>query len=64
MEMYYLERACEVQMQVLATGRPIELPSEDLCERTARQSAHFAHGKYEWPALLRLVEKKAPDFSS
>jgi len=64
MAMYYLERACKVQMQVLATGRPIELPSEELCERTARQSAHFAHGKYEWPALLRLVEKKAPDFSS
>jgi ribulose-5-phosphate 4-epimerase/fuculose-1-phosphate aldolase len=64
MEMYYLERACKVQMQVLASGRPIELPSEELCERTAKQSEAFAHGKYEWPALLRLVEKKAPDFSN
>ena len=63
MEMYYLERACNLQMQVLATGRPLEMPAEELCERTAEQAGRFPPGKYEWPALMRLVEKKAPDFS-
>ena len=63
MEMYYLERACNLQMQVLATGRPLEMPGEELCERTAKQAGLFPPGKYEWPALMRLVEKKAPDFS-
>ena len=62
MKMYYLERACTVQMQVLATGRAIELPSPDTCELTARQSAEFPHGKFEWPALVRLVEQRAPDY--
>jgi len=26
------------------------------------QYDQFPYGKYEWPALLRLVEKRAPDF--
>ncbi|MFT5140536.1 MAG: ribulose-5-phosphate 4-epimerase/fuculose-1-phosphate aldolase [Lysobacterales bacterium] len=62
MMMYYLERACKVQLQVLATGQEYSLPDDDLCEKASRQYAHFQPGKYEWPALLRLVEKQSPDF--
>ena len=64
MKMYYLERACCIQMQVLGSGREIELPSPEICERTAQQSQQFEHGKYEWPALLRLLDKQAPDYRS
>ena len=64
MKMYYLERACGIQMQVLGSGREIELPSPEICERTAQQSQQFEHGKYEWPALLRLLDKQAPDYRS
>jgi ribulose-5-phosphate 4-epimerase/fuculose-1-phosphate aldolase len=62
MTMYYLERACKVQMQVLATGQAYGLPSAELSEQAAEQYASFAYGDFEWPALLRLVEKRAPDF--
>ena len=62
MKMYYLERACQVQMQVFASGQAVELPTPEICERAARQSLQFDHGKYEWPALVRLAEKLAPDF--
>jgi ribulose-5-phosphate 4-epimerase/fuculose-1-phosphate aldolase len=62
MLMYYLERACRVQMQVLATGQEFELLSTEVCEAAAGQYDKFPHGKYEWPALLRLVEQRAPDF--
>lgn len=62
MKMYYLERACTVQMQVLASGKALDLPAPDVCEQTALQSAAFPHGKFEWPALVRLVEKRAPDY--
>ena len=62
MHMYYLERACAVQMQVLASGADYELPSPELCEQAARQYEHFPFGKYEWPALLRLVDKDSPGF--
>ena len=62
MLMYYLERACSVQMQVLSTGHEYSLPSAEDCERSARQASRFPHGKYEWPALVRLVEKTSPDY--
>ena len=62
MTIYYLECACKVQMQVLATGQAYGLPSAELSEQAAEQYASFAYGDFEWPALLRLVEKRAPDF--
>ncbi|MDT8321892.1 MAG: class II aldolase/adducin family protein [Xanthomonadales bacterium] len=62
MYMYYLERACQVQLQVLSTGQPFDLPSAELCEAAARQYDCFPYGKYEWPALLRLADEKSPGF--
>ena len=64
MKMYYLERACHVQMQVLASGQAVDLPSADICERAAKQSASFPSAKFEWPALRRLIDKKSPDYRS
>ena len=64
MHMYYLERACKVQLQVLASGQDYVLPSDDICEAAAKQYLQFPYGKYEWPALLRLVEQRSPDYCS
>ena len=62
MLMYYLERACKVQMQVLASGQEYELLPADMCAAAASQYELFPHGKYEWPALLRLADDKSPGF--
>ncbi len=62
MHMYYLERACKVQMQVLATGQAYELPSADVCEQAGNAYQQFPYGKYEWPALLRLADERSPGF--
>jgi len=62
MLMYYLERACAVQMQVLASGQQVRLPPADVCERAARQYAAFQPGEHEWPALVRMVDRDAPDY--
>lgn len=62
MTMYYLERACKVQMLVLSSGQPYRLPSAELCEQAVREYKDFPYGKYEWPALLRLVDEKSPGF--
>jgi len=62
MRMYYLERACKVQLQAMATGQALDLPSAELCEHAAGQLTRFPPGEFEWPALLRLVEAKCPDF--
>jgi hypothetical protein len=60
--MYYLERACRVQLQVLATGQPFELPATAIVEQAASQYEQFPYGRYEWPALLRLADEKSPGF--
>ncbi|UFN48522.1 class II aldolase/adducin family protein [Roseomonas sp. OT10] len=62
--MYYLDRACRVQMQVLATGRPLEIPDPDTCERAARQFEDdpVPMGQREWPALLRELDRVDPGF--
>ena len=61
--MYYLERACTVQMQVLASGRPYRKVSQKLQEHVANQGEqHISPGLSEWPALLNLVENYYPDF--
>ncbi|MGD8359083.1 MAG: class II aldolase/adducin family protein [Lysobacterales bacterium] len=62
MHMYYLERACRVQLRVLATGHPFTLPPAEVREQAARQYEHFPYGKYEWPALLRLADEQSPGF--
>ncbi|MEI8441361.1 class II aldolase/adducin family protein [Mesorhizobium sp. CCNWLY176] len=55
--MYNLERACRIQLSALGSGRPIHLPSKEVCERTARQYEADPDGaaELEWLALRRLA---------
>lgn len=62
MLMYYLERACKIQMDVMATQQETSLPSESVLDHAAKQYEQFSPGKYEWPALLRLMDKIDPSF--
>ncbi|NNC80995.1 MAG: aldolase, partial [Acidimicrobiales bacterium] len=34
----------------------------DIWELSKRQYDHFPLGKYEWPALLRLMDQKDPSY--
>jgi ribulose-5-phosphate 4-epimerase/fuculose-1-phosphate aldolase len=62
--MYYLDRACRVQMQVLASGRTVEIPDPVTCEKAARQfeEDRVPMGQREWPALLRELDRIDPGF--
>ena len=62
MLMYYLERGCKLQMQVLASGQEIQMPSDELLVAASTEMQRFPYGKYEWPALVRLIEKNSPDY--
>lgn len=67
--MYYLERACRLQLDVMATGAAMSVPSEKVAEHTARQWEEGTAGNgtvdaIEWPALVRLMEKQDPGFAS
>ena len=67
--MYYLELACRTQLDVMATGREINMPSKEVRDHTAEQfngaAAGIGDGKgntREWPALLRMLDRKDPSW--
>lgn len=71
LRMYYLDKACEIQVAATAGGAKLVTPSPHICELTARQLAGEDDGSdfqddqaYDlaWAALLRLVERVAPDY--
>ena len=69
--MVYLEQACEIQLDVYQTQRPINMPTREVCELTARTWDERAAGSdangsddIEWQALLRLVDRLYPDYRS
>lgn len=71
LRMYYLDKACEIQTTATASGAKLLLPPPDVRERTARQltgqdtdSDLQDTEAYDlaWTALLRLLERVAPDY--
>lgn len=65
-DLYYLERAAEVQLKVLSTGRPLQAVPEAVAARTARQMrvgeedsarAHLA-------SVMRRLRSQGVDFES
>jgi ribulose-5-phosphate 4-epimerase/fuculose-1-phosphate aldolase len=69
LRMYYLEKACEIQLAAQAGGRLV-IPPPDVCEYTARQLRGEADTDFTdedaydlaWAALLRLLDRVAPDY--
>lgn len=57
---YYLDRVCQVQCS-MPSGSPALQPDRAVLEHAASQyrppHGPFCHGKAEWPALLRLVDR-------
>jgi len=68
--LYYFELACRLQMDLLTTGRPYGAPPPEVCEHTRRQfeegAAAIGTGKdaetREWPAMLRMLDRKDPSW--
>ena len=67
LRLYFLERACEAQVLMLAAGRDgLNDPNEGVDAKVAGQVRPEAldgmAGKLAWPALLRKVERLDPGF--
>lgn len=73
LRMYYLEKACDIQLAAQAGGELL-LPSHEVCEHTQCQfnepARPLADGELSdpdanelaWQALLRLLDRVAPDY--
>ncbi|MER5717459.1 class II aldolase/adducin family protein [Streptomyces sp. NPDC002132] len=73
LRMYYLDKACEIQTTAMAGGSKLVTPPADVCELTARQLSgeddssdlqDDAAYDLAWSALLRVVERIAPDYKA
>ncbi|GAB4064251.1 class II aldolase/adducin family protein [Ancylobacter sonchi] len=64
--MFYLERACEVQVATLSMGRDIVMPPPDVCEKVGAQydQMNFDDGDLllEWAAHLRMLDGIDPSY--
>jgi ribulose-5-phosphate 4-epimerase/fuculose-1-phosphate aldolase len=63
-DLYYVERAAEMQVLALSTGRPLRLVTDDVARRTAADFARdrpaYAHAHFE--AIKRLLDKEDPSY--
>jgi len=62
---YYLEKACEIQMDTLAMGRKLVIPSPEVCEHAARQfdrSSESGACEREWAANRRIIDRVNPGY--
>jgi len=64
-EMYFLERACEIQLRALAGGVELNIPSARVCKITAAQyRSDEIEGvtALQWQAALRMIEGGKTDY--
>ena len=66
MGIYYLERACSIQIKALSSGVDLlNVVDSSIAEHTARQSQTVFNGiesKLAWPGLLRRLDRRDPSF--
>ena len=60
-DLYYLERACMLQVMAMGTGRPLRIVSEGVAMKTGRQMAEeSAQAAPHFAALKRLLDRDEP----
>jgi len=65
--MYWLETACKVQVDALASGAELHMPSPAIAETMARRygpGGKINFAPMEWPALLRQLDREDPSYKT
>jgi ribulose-5-phosphate 4-epimerase/fuculose-1-phosphate aldolase len=64
--MYYLMTAINAQLKAMAASDNIVVPSEEVCEWTAKlwDSPKMSKGELEWPAMLRRLDREDTSYRS
>jgi len=62
-DLYFVERACEVQLLAMQTGRPLRLVARDVVERTHAQieKERKAAAALHFAALKRILDREGSD---
>ncbi len=59
-DLYYLERACQLQAVAQSTGKPLRTIPDSICQHTARQMAEETQYLLHLAALKRLLDRDEP----
>lgn len=63
-DLYYLERACMLQVLAMGTGKPLRIVPDDIAEKTARQmTGESQQATLHLEALKRLLDRDEPGWS-
>lgn len=63
-DLYYLERACMLQVLAAGTGRPLKLVSESVAQLTARQMGRESQqAELHLQALKRILDREDPGWA-
>ncbi|WP_339114700.1 class II aldolase/adducin family protein [Thioclava sp. GXIMD2076] len=64
--MFYLERACEIQIAATSSGRPLRLIDDAMADRVYQQTVQMLEEDgdlpLEWDAHLRSIEGRGTDY--
>jgi ribulose-5-phosphate 4-epimerase/fuculose-1-phosphate aldolase len=63
--LFWLERACKAQVAAMSCNTALHLPAADVIEKTNhlyKPETRRRWGPLEWPAMLRLMDRKNPGF--
>jgi ribulose-5-phosphate 4-epimerase/fuculose-1-phosphate aldolase len=64
LDAYFLEMACKVQVDVMAAGASIVIPSDAVRENTRRlYRQQSLDGQLEWQAMCRVMEASGEDYA-
>lgn len=66
-EIYFLERACQAQIQAMSAGVALNIPSEEVCLHTAAQFGRDGIDgiiDLAWTAALSLIDEQRADWCS
>jgi ribulose-5-phosphate 4-epimerase/fuculose-1-phosphate aldolase len=64
-DLYYLERACEVQLRAMSSGRPLLPVPADIAQRTADQmnNGDAESARMHLDSVKRILQREAADFA-
>lgn len=64
-DLYYLERACKVQLLAQSAGKPLKTIAEAVAQKTARQIAgESQQAMMHFAALKRILDREEPGWSN
>jgi ribulose-5-phosphate 4-epimerase/fuculose-1-phosphate aldolase len=62
--MYYLERACQTLVLAYSTGRPLNVMSDSVAEKTAQEWEDYSGQSFaHFEEMKSILAKQSPDFA-